>query len=195
MRHKSQAFEKFLEFISWAENQSGKKLKRYRTDGGGEFDNEALKNWCLEHGVQWEPSAPYTPEQNGKAERFNYTLMSSVRSIMAAMRLPKSLWGEILKTVAYLKNRSPSQKEVTIYERANEEKPNLKHLRVVGSWAWVHVPEKLRKKLNDRAWQEIFVGYEGRNLYRIYHPLTGKIHKTRDVDIVESLLYDKSEVN
>ncbi len=52
MRHKSQAFEKFLKFISWAENQSGKKLKRYRTGGGGEFDNEALKNWCLEHGVQ-----------------------------------------------------------------------------------------------------------------------------------------------
>ncbi len=28
MRHKSQAFEKFLEFTSWAENQSGKKLKK-----------------------------------------------------------------------------------------------------------------------------------------------------------------------
>ncbi len=114
---------------------------------------------------------------------------------MAAMRLLKSLWGEILKTVAYPKNRSSSRKGVTPYERANEEKPNLKHLRIVGSRAWVHVPEKLRKKLNDRAWQGIFVGYEGRNLYRIYHPLTGKIHKTRDVDIDEGLLYDKSEVN
>ncbi len=93
MRHKGQAFEKFLEFISWAENQSGDKLKRYRTDGGREIDNEALNNWCLVHGVQWEPSAPYTPEQNKKAERFNYTLMSLVRSIIAAMRLPKSLWG------------------------------------------------------------------------------------------------------
>ena len=195
MQHKSQTFEKFLKFISWAENQSEKKLKRYWTDGGEEFDNEALKSWCLERGVQWEPSAPYTPEQNGKAERLNYTLMSSVRSIMASMKLPKSLWGEILRTVAYLKNRSPSQKGVTPYERANGEKPNLKHLRVIGSRAWVHVPEKMRKKLNDRAWQGIFVGYEGNSLYRIYHPLTGKIHKTRDVDIDEGLLYDKSEVN
>ena len=42
MWHKSQAFEKFLEFISWAENQSEKKLKRYRTDVGGEFDNKAF---------------------------------------------------------------------------------------------------------------------------------------------------------
>ncbi len=84
---------------------------------------------------------------------------------------------------------------MTFYERANEEKPNLKHLRVVGSRTWVHVPEKPRRKLNNRAWQGIFVRYEGKNLYRIYHPLIGKIHKTRDVDIDESLLYDKSEVN
>ncbi len=52
MRNKSQAFEKFLEFIPWAENRPAKKLKRYRTDGGGEFDNEAFKNWCLEYGVE-----------------------------------------------------------------------------------------------------------------------------------------------
>ena len=38
------------------------------------------------------------------------------------------------------------------------------------------------------------MGYEGNNLYRIYHPLTGKIHKTRDVDIDKSLLYNKSDI-
>ena len=95
MQNKRQAFENFLEFISWAENQLGKKLKSDRTDGEGEFNNLALKGWCLEHGVHWEPGAPYTAEQNGKAKRFNYTLMSSVRLIMAAMRLPKSFWREI----------------------------------------------------------------------------------------------------
>lgn len=51
MRNKSQAFEKFLEFIFWKENQSEKKLKRYRTNRGGKFDNEALKSWCLKRGV------------------------------------------------------------------------------------------------------------------------------------------------
>ncbi len=43
MRHKSQAFEKFLGFISWAENQSGKKLKRYRTDVEREFNKRFSK--------------------------------------------------------------------------------------------------------------------------------------------------------
>ncbi len=107
-------------------------MKKYHTDGGGEFDNKALKNWCLEHGVQWEPSTLYTSKQNGKAERLNYTLMFSVQLIIANMMLLKSLWGEILTTVAYKKNRSPSQKGVTPYKRANGEKPNLRHLRVIG---------------------------------------------------------------
>ena len=103
MQYKGQAFEKFLEFISWAKNQLGKKLKRYRINGGGEFNNEALKSWCLKRGIQWEPSVFYTLEQNGKAKRLNYTLMSSVRSIIVSIKLLKSLWREILRTIAYLK--------------------------------------------------------------------------------------------
>ena len=52
MQHKSQTFEKFLEFISWAKNQLRKKLKKYRTNGGREFDNKVLKTCCLECGIQ-----------------------------------------------------------------------------------------------------------------------------------------------
>ncbi len=43
MRHKSQAFERFVKFVTWAQNQSRNKLKRYRTDFGGEFDNKLFK--------------------------------------------------------------------------------------------------------------------------------------------------------
>ncbi len=50
MQYNNQAFEKFLEFISWAEDQSGKKFKRYRTDGEGVFNNMTLKSWFIERG-------------------------------------------------------------------------------------------------------------------------------------------------
>lgn len=49
--------------------------------------------------------------------------MSSMNSIIIAIKLPKSLWREILKMVAYLKNYNLSQKSVTSYERVNKEKP------------------------------------------------------------------------
>lgn len=39
------------------------------------------------------------------------------------------------------------------------------------------------------------MNYERTNLYKIYHLLTIKINKIRDINIDESLLYNKSEVN
>ena len=170
MRHKSQAFEKFVKFVTWAQNQSGNKLKRYHIDFGGEFNNKFFKTCCEKNGVQWKPSAPYSLEQNGKAKRLNYTLMSLVCSIFLTMKLSKSLWLETLITVAYFKNRSPSIDGITPFEHFKGEKPNLRHLKIVGSCVWVHIPKEKRRKLDERSWQEIFVGYEGKNQYQIYNP-------------------------
>lgn len=44
IQYKSQAFMKFLEFISQAKNQLEKKLIRYYTDRERQFDNKALKS-------------------------------------------------------------------------------------------------------------------------------------------------------
>lgn len=57
--------------------------------------------------------------------------MSSIQLIIANMKLFKLLWGEILKTMAYLKNWSPSQKKITLYKRVNRKKLNLKYLQVI----------------------------------------------------------------
>lgn len=93
------------------------------------------------------------------------------------MTLQKSLREEIFKTVVELKNLNPSQKAIKLYQKANKDKPNLKQLRIIVARAWVHISEKLRKKLNKIVWQEIFVNYKERTLYRIYHPLTKKLAK------------------
>ena len=194
MRTKHQAFEKFLEFKNHTEKQTGCTLKAYHTDGGGEFNSKVFKDYHKANGIKWIPSAPYTPEQNGVAERLNYTLMSSVRSILSSMKLPRALWAEILKAVVYLKNRSPANDGVTPYERLHGIKPDLAHLRVLGSRAWVHIPKESRKKLDDRSWQGIHVGYEATNQFRIYDPKTGKVHVVRDVAIDENRLYDRTDV-
>lgn len=186
MKTKGEVPAKFRLFRSWAENQSGCKLKVLRADGGGEYMSTEFQEELKETGVEWQPRSPYVPEQNGKAERQNYTLMASVRSVMAAKNLPRFLWGEILKTSAYLKNRSPGPDPETPYERLNHGKPNLSHLKVLGARAWVHVPEEVRTgKLADWSWEGIFVGYDGTNQFRVYNPRTRKIHVARDVDIDE----------
>ena len=192
LKLKSDTFEKIKEHIDWASQRTGMQLKAFHSDGGEEYNNQQFQDWMKEHHVKWRPSAPYTPEQNEKVKRLNYTLMSSVCLILAAMKLSKSLWSEILLAVCYLKNQSPNVDGITPFESLNQTQPDLCHLRTLGAHAWVHIPKEKRKKLDKRSWQEIHVGYEGSNQYRIYDPCTGKIHITRDVTIDEKNLFDRT---
>ena len=82
--------EKFKEYKKEVENQLRKKIKRLRTDGGGEYQ-KALQSYLKEHGIIHETTAPYSPEQNGISERANRTLMERVKAIIAETGLPKTL--------------------------------------------------------------------------------------------------------
>ena len=50
--------------------------------------------------------APYSPSQNGIAERFNRTLIELVRVI--AKGLTTFLWDEAVSHATYIRNRSPT---------------------------------------------------------------------------------------
>ena len=91
MRIKSQALDTFSKFICQAECQSDKKLKHLRTDFGKKFANCIFEEYKSKEGVKLKMSAPYTPEQNEKAERLNYTLMSSIWTILAAIHFHSML--------------------------------------------------------------------------------------------------------
>ena len=46
-----------------------------------------------------ETTAPYSPDQNGVAERANRTIMERVKAIIAEFKLDKRLWMELAETV------------------------------------------------------------------------------------------------
>ncbi len=103
------------------------------------------------------------------------------RAILAQQRLPKSLWAEIAKVVLYSRNRSPiRQGTTTVFENLKGEVPYLGHLRILECRVWVHIPKEKRKKLDDRSYQGIYVGYKGTNQYRVYDPQIGRVSVTRD---------------
>ena len=107
LKNKDEAFPKFKEYKVAIELQSGNKIKFICSDGGGEYKNLEFDKALKELSIQWEPTAAYTSNQNGKAERLNYTLMFMVCSILVTKKLPKSLWGELIQITAFLHNRSP----------------------------------------------------------------------------------------
>ena len=70
MQSKNEVLNKFKIFKTEVENQCNVKIKRLRSDRGGEFH---FPEYCENVGIIHEKSAPYTSQQNGVAERKNRT--------------------------------------------------------------------------------------------------------------------------
>ena len=71
LHSKDRALAAFQAYRARAEKTSGRQIKRIRSDGGGEYINKPFKKYLEESGIQHIVSPPYTPAQNGLAERMN----------------------------------------------------------------------------------------------------------------------------
>lgn len=187
LQHKSDAEEKVREYCNMVKNQFGHYPKCIRSDGGGEYSGRNLKNFFAEHGIVHQMSAPYSPQQNGVAERKNRYLKEMMRCMLAESGLDKKFWGEAINTANYLQNRCPSSSIVcTPYEMWAEKKPSYSHLRVFGSEAYVYIPKEKRRALDLKSEKLVFVGYaEGRKAYRFLNVQSGLITISRDAKFLE----------
>ena len=107
LKSKDEVLEKFKNWKTFVENQTGLKVKTLRTDNGLEYCNKLFEEFCEKNGIQRHKIITYTPQQNGLAEKMNRTLVEKVRCMLIYSKLPKTLWAEDLNTACYLVNRSP----------------------------------------------------------------------------------------
>lgn len=62
LKYKSETFEKFKNFRTLVENQTGKKIKKFRSDNGGEYFGTDFNDYLTGVGIHHQSSAPCTPE-------------------------------------------------------------------------------------------------------------------------------------
>ena len=74
--------QKFKEYVDMAENFTGLRVKRVRSDNAQEYVSESFKNYCKSRGIIRDDTVPYTPQQNVVAERMNHTIMETVRCMI-----------------------------------------------------------------------------------------------------------------
>jgi transposase InsO family protein len=80
MRSKTEAIQHLKAYVARAETELQRKVKYIRLDSAAEFHSDAMSTWAKDKGTQLEYTTPYTPEQNGIAERGMRTILDGTRS-------------------------------------------------------------------------------------------------------------------
>jgi hypothetical protein len=161
LKHKSESLDAFKRFLEMFKGKFNRAIKTFRSDNGGEYVGNEFQAYLSLNGIEHETTIPYSPQQNGIAERLNRTIDTKVMTMKHASNAPNKMWGELVKTANFLRNRTPYSKidGRTPFELWNGKLPNVSIFRVFGADMTVHIPQALRKGLEDKAFQGKLVGY------------------------------------
>jgi hypothetical protein len=191
LKLKSEVFDKVLAYKALVEKQSGHQIQRLRTDNGGEYVNNNFTSYCTTQGIQMQHTVPYTPQQNGVAERKNCTLKEMANCMIQSKGLSLKYWAEAIKCENYIVNHTPTKalKNITLEEAWTKIKPDVSHFCVFGSIAWAHILDEKRKALQPKSEKCIFVGYsKDVKGYRLLQSHCNEIIIRRDVKFDENIL-------
>lgn len=188
LRYKSEALDAFKEYKAEVENQKNCKIKFLQSDNGKEYINKEFNSYLMKCGIKRRLSAPYTPQQNGVAERKNLSLVETARCLLLDGNLEKQFWAEAVSTACYIRNRcvSKATNGQIPYTLWTGRKPTVSYFRKYGATGFILNKNKNRRKFDDRSMKGVLIGYsENAKAYRMWVAETEKIVVTRDVRFIE----------
>ncbi len=103
--------------------------------------------------IIFEPSAPYSQEQNGVSEPMGKTIMDMTRAIILEGNIDDDLWPELVLAMTYVKNNRPTralQGNISPHKVSTKEAPNLAHLWVLGSTVYVLLHKEERSMKSEK---------------------------------------------
>ncbi|GJY92570.1 retrovirus-related pol polyprotein from transposon TNT 1-94 [Tanacetum coccineum] len=190
LRKKSQAPKVIMSFIRIVENQNDAKVKQIRTKNGTEFRNHELESFCDEKGISQNFSSPYTPEQNGIAEKKNRTLIEVARIMLNDSVLSKHFWTEAVRIACYTQNRSIIVKrhDKTLCEIFRERIPDISYFLVFGCHVFIHNHKDHLGKFDAKADDGYFLGYSFISKdFRVFNTRRQQVDETYHVIFDESM--------
>ena len=93
LKKKGEAFDMFRDFKALTENQTGKLIKAFIYDNGGELTSNYFNDLWKDFEIKKEIIVPYNPQQNGVVERKNRVVMEAVIAMLHDQKLPKYFVG------------------------------------------------------------------------------------------------------
>jgi len=170
------------------------KVAYLHSDDASEWTKGEFVQFMKENGITLEVTAPYSPEQNGLAERTNRTVIETLRSILIQSKLPENLWHLLLPLAIQQINLSPKpnfgkQTLTTPHEELfGKPSPLYPKLRPCGTLVWVTYGSKPAGKMPPQARPMAYIGHKGSMIYILWDGV--RIHHSRDIRITNQLWID-----
>ena len=154
LKTKDQFQNALRNFLSWAETQTSKKLRALHSDHGGKYMSTKVKEILNERGIEHHLTMPSSPQQNGKAERFNRTIMDKTMAMLHTAGLSNGFWEYALSTAVHVYNRTPSRNlkwRTPLEMWSTGHAPDVSYLCIFGCKEYMHVPADKRHKLDAKC--------------------------------------------
>lgn len=124
--------------------------------------------------ITFEPSAPYSQEQNRVSKRTERMIIDITRAIILEDNINDDLWPEFVLVMTYIKNSRPTRalQVLSFYKLYSHKPSDLAHLQILGSTVYIFLHEEeqtLRsEKWAPRALKETLVDHNDYTIYRIH---------------------------
>ncbi|MBW0530508.1 hypothetical protein O181_070223 [Austropuccinia psidii MF-1] len=100
---------KLMSYIHKIQNKIQRCPSFLHTDRGGEFYSTSFRSKAKALGIVFERGPANSPQTNSIAERFNQTLLTKCRCLLAQSNVPIRFWDEAIKSSSTLINLLPSR--------------------------------------------------------------------------------------
>jgi transposase InsO family protein len=183
LQDKSETQEVVKKFLKRAYNKFDAKFKRIRNDNDIEFKNTQVKDYHHEEGIKHELSAPYTPQQNGVAERKNRTLIEMTRIMIDEYKTFNRFCTESINTTCHTTNRLYLHKLLNKapYELLIDNKANASYFIVFENKCYVLQKRSKYYKFAPKVYECFFLGYGSNSrAYRVFNKDSGWVETTCD---------------
>ena len=94
----------FKSFSAEIQNQFGVSIRTFHSDSALDLSSQ-FQQFMSHHGIIHQTSCPYTPQQNGVAERKNRYLIETACTLLIKSHVPLRFWGDAVLSACYLINR------------------------------------------------------------------------------------------
>ncbi|CAI7739630.1 unnamed protein product [Closterium sp. NIES-53] len=172
-----------------------KSVLMLRSEWGGEFLGNEFTDFVDGKGIVHDLTCPYTPQQNGMAEREMRTAVESVRTMLLHMGVQHHWWHLALRQAVWVRNcleRSKTPPGTTPYQLLTGKKPDLTLARVWGCMVQFMVPEQQRiGKLAPKARWGLHLGVSPESKgWEVLDVTDNKVVTSVEVIFYETLLLE-----